>query len=324
MGKPNILTLNKKLNFYVMMTENNDQLKGKLRTKELMSRHTSWRVGGAADQLYIPYDYEDLKNFLGQIEKDEPLTWIGLGSNLLVRDGGIRGTVIAIKNMVENVEKLSNTNISSGAGISCAQLAKTSVKFGLTGAEFLIGIPGTLGGALAMNAGAFGFETWDVIESVMTINRNGIAVKRFKDEFIVGYRSVKIPDGEWFVSANLKLLQDTERNGKQIIKDLLSQRSKSQPIGEASCGSVFKNPDKGEPAAKLIDDCGLKGMSVGGAAVSVKHANFIINKGNATAENIENLINQVQRKVLEKFNINLIPEVRIIGDSTDAGTNFNA
>jgi UDP-N-acetylmuramate dehydrogenase len=324
MGMQNTLTLNEKLDFYLMMTEKNSQYKGKFRTNELMSRHTSWRVGGPADQLYIPYDYEDLRNFLTQLEKSESLTWIGLGSNLLVRDGGIRGTVIATKNMDEKIEKLSSTNIFSGAGISCAQLAKASVKFGLSGAEFLIGIPGTIGGALAMNAGAFGLETWDVIESVTTINRDGIAVKRVKDEFVIGYRSVKIPDGEWFVSANLKLLQDTVGNGKEIIKDLLSQRSESQPIGEASCGSVFKNPEIGDPAAKLIDDCGLKGFSVGGAAVSTKHANFIINEGNATAENIESLINQVQMKVLEKFSIKLIPEVRIVGVRQNLGADFNA
>ncbi|NNE38933.1 MAG: UDP-N-acetylmuramate dehydrogenase, partial [Gammaproteobacteria bacterium] len=195
-----------------------------------------------------------------------------------------------------------------------------SVKYELTGAEFLVGIPGTLGGALAMNAGAFGGEIWDVIHSVTTINRQGIERVRSREEFNVGYRSVELEKDEWFLTASLNLQSDTSQNSKAILKDLLGRRSDSQPIGEASCGSVFKNPDTGAPAAKLIDKCGLKGLAIGGAVVSEKHANFILNSGNASAEDIEKLICKVQQVVKEQFDVMLIPEVRMIGTSLHEGS----
>ncbi len=319
----NILAINDYQESYMMGSGNLNQFEGRFMTNEPMSRHTSWRVGGMADRLYIPHDLEDLKLFLGELKEDEQLTWIGLGSNLLVRDGGIRGTVIATKNMEDSIILLKGGLLLAGAGMSCAQLAKTSVKYGLTGAEFLVGIPGTLGGALAMNAGAFGGETWGVVHSVTTINRRGVERIRSKEEFNIAYRNVELGKDEWFLSATLKLKSDIDQNGKAIIKDLLNRRSNSQPIGEASCGSVFKNPDTGEPAAKLIDKSGLKGIAIGGAVVSEKHANFILNKEDATAEDIEKLINKIQQVVKEKFNVLLIPEVRIIGTYMPEGTSSN-
>ncbi len=316
----NISVINEYQDLYMIVSESINQYAGRFMTHEPMSRHTSWRVGGLADTLYIPRDIEDLKKFLKGLDECESLTWIGLGSNLLVRDGGIRGTVIATKNMDDSVMQLSDNQLQAGAGVSCAQLAKASVKLGFTGAEFLVGIPGTFGGALAMNAGAFGGETWDVIQSVTTINRQGIERIRSREEFSVGYRSVDIDQDEWFLSAILNLQSDINHNGKTKLKELLNRRSDSQPIGEASCGSVFKNPDKGEAAAKLIDRCGLKGLAIGGAVVSDKHANFILNQGDASADDIERLIIKVQQAVKDKFGIELIPEVRIIGVSLPKGT----
>lgn len=292
-----------------------DGLRGKLRQDEPMSRHTSWRVGGPADRFYIPADLEDLKHFLKQLPEVEPVTWIGLGSNLLVRDGGIRGTVIATKNVIDRIENMGPRRIRSGAGVPCAKLARHTVKAGLTGAEFLVGIPGTLGGALAMNAGAFGGETWNIVEQAVTIDRHGNQHNRSKTEFAVAYRSVVRPGSEWFVSADLVLSTDVDGKGSDTIRGMLNRRGATQPMGEASCGSVFRNPDKDQPAARLIESCGLKGTRIGGACVSEKHANFIINLGGATAKDIELLIEQVQRTVYEKYRIMLIPEVQVLGEA---------
>jgi UDP-N-acetylmuramate dehydrogenase len=290
-------------------------LRGKLRHNEPMSRHTSWRVGGPADRFYIPADLDDLRLFLGHLSESEPVFWIGLGSNLLVRDGGIRGTVIATKNVMDKLDKMEPNRIRAGAGVPCAKLARYSVKAGCTGAEFLVGIPGTLGGALAMNAGAFGGETWDIVDRVATIDRQGRLHSRGKPDFTIAYRSVTRPGNEWFVSAELVLKPDDARTGHDTIRDLLNRRGATQPMGEASCGSVFRNPGKDQPAARLIESSGLKQARIGGAGVSGKHANFIINLGGATAADIEKLIEHVQRVVYEKHRIALCPEVQIIGEA---------
>lgn len=289
-------------------------LHGTLKYDEPMSRHTSWRVGGPADRFFIPADLEDLKNFLQQLPEAEPVTWIGLGSNLLVRDGGIRGTVIATKNVMSKLEHVTPVQIRAGSGIPCAKLARYTVKTGLIGAEFLIGIPGTLGGALAMNAGAYGSETWNIVEQVVTINRKGEVFTRLHTDFAIGYRSVTGPVGEWFISALLELQPDIEQTGNNTLSEFLARRSQTQPMGEPSCGSVFRNPRPDMPAAKLIESCGLKGKSIGMASVSMKHANFIINQGNARGSDIENLIQQVQQVVYERHGISLIPEVRMLGE----------
>lgn len=309
-----IYRLQHEFNKNIMTKPSIPGLKGKLRYDEPMSRHTSWRVGGPADQFYIPHNLEDLKYFLDKLPADEPVTWIGLGSNLLVRDGGIRGTVIATKNVINDLENLPSGQIRAGAGIACAKLARHSVNSGLTGAEFLIGIPGTLGGALAMNAGAFGSETWNIVKQVVTVNRQGEEHTRNKSDFIIAYRSVTKSSGEWFISALLELQPDINQTGKNTLSEFLARRSQTQPIGEASCGSVFRNPGPDMAAAKLIESCGLKGQSIGMACVSMKHANFIINQGNASASDIEKLIEHVQQVVYEKHNINLLPEVRVIGE----------
>ncbi len=313
----NLTTVNEGVEKFVAgMTINPEGLKGKLRHDELMSKHTSWRVGGKADVFFIPHDQEDLKLFLSRLDPDERVTWIGLGSNLLVRDGGIRGVVIATKNMNDSIEKLSATDVRAGAGMSCAQVARFSVNEGLHGAEFLIGIPGTFGGSLAMNAGAFGSETWEVIKSVTMINRKGDITERKPEEFSIAYRSVILPEPEWFLSGVMKLEIDKDKEAADIMSELLKMRGDTQPIGEASCGSVFRNPENEHPAAKLIDDCDLKGTQIGGAKISDKHANFIVNTGNASAADIENLIKHIQQVVLDKNGIRLVPEVKIVGEKT--------
>lgn len=289
-------------------------LRGKLMLNESLSRHTSWRVGGPADRFYVPADLDDLRNFLRQLPEDEPLTWMGLGSNLLIRDGGIRGTVIATKNVLDDMEWMAPGQLRAGSGIFCARLAKQTVNAGYSGAEFMIGIPGTLGGALAMNAGAFGSETWNLVRQVVTLDRKGNEFIRSRSEFTVAYRSVSGRAGEWFVAADLELQPDTAGTAAGTMREFLSRRSQTQPVGEPSCGSVFRNPGQGVYAARLIEDCGLKGFSIGQAAVSTKHANFIINQGGASAAEIEQLIHYVQQTVQSRYTVSLEPEVRIVGD----------
>lgn len=297
-----------------MAAMNTQSLRGELRRDELMSRHTTWRVGGPADRLYRPADLADLQTFLAGLPAGEPLFWLGLGSNLLVRDGGIRGTVILTAQALNTLEFLADGRIRAGAGVPCARIAKRSAGRGLVGGEFFVGIPGTLGGALAMNAGAFGGETWQWVESVETVDASGTLRRRTPEDFEIGYRHVRGPRGEWFVAATLRLEPGDGEAAAARIKGMLAKRSATQPVGRPSGGSVFRNPE-GDHAARLIEACGLKGLGVGGAAVSDKHANFIINNGDATAADIETLILHLQRVVAERQGVRLCPEVRIVGES---------
>ena len=309
--------LNQKIESYKTITHmliKPNRFKGRLMINESMSKHTSWRVGGVADRFYVPHDLDDLVAFVMQLDEKEPLTWIGLGSNLLVRDGGIRGTVIATKNMEDKIEMVSQNLINVSVGTTCGSIAKYCEKAGLNDAQFLVGIPGTLGGALAMNAGAFGSETWSIVKSVLSVNRNGEIKEQQKEEFNASYRSISKPDNEWFISAILKLSTENNSTEKSLLRELLKKRNEMQPVGVASCGSVFRNPNSKNPAAKLIEACGLKGKILGNAQVSNKHANFIINTGKAKAIDIENLMLQIQRKVYEQYKIRLIPEVKIVGE----------
>lgn len=280
---------------------------------EPMSRHTSWHVGGPADLFFTPRDEADVATFLRSLDSAMPVMWIGLGSNLLVRDGGIRGAVIDTHGVFDELERREDTLVWCGAGVACAKLAKQCIKWGLGPAEFFAGIPGTLGGALAMNAGAFGGETWNHVVSVVTIDRQGTRRERAKSEFTVGYRHVQGATNEWFLGA---LLQFEVRAGvsNDDIRTLLARRKATQPIGEWSCGSVFTNPP-GDHAARLIDSCGLKGFRIGGARVSEMHANFIVNDGSASAADIEQLIAHVQRAVKERHGVELKPEVRVVGEA---------
>ena len=282
---------------------------------EPMRRHTSWRVGGAADRFYEPASVEELREILTALPSGTPLTWLGLGSNLLVRDGGIRGAVIATGQLPRELERLDGDRVRAGAGLPCALLARQCVRWQLGPAAFFAGIPGTVGGALAMNAGAFGGETWAHVESVTTIDRAGKVHERARDEFTVGYRSVQGSPDEWFLSATFALARDlTTASG---LKAMLARRNATQPLGIPSCGSVFRNPP-GDHAGRLIESAGLKGTRIGGAVVSDKHANFIVNDGDATAEDVEQLIERVRAAVEKASGVRLELEVRVVGEPRGA------
>ena len=297
----------------MMSAEKIHHWRGELKVNEPMSRHTSWRTGGSVRRFYRPADLDDLCDFLQEMNPHEPLLWLGLGSNLLVRDGGFPGTVIFTLGALTELEWLDAVTLRAGAGLTCAKVARETAKQGLTGMEFLAGIPGTLGGALAMNAGAFGGETWDHIAAVETIDRKGRLHKRLPEEYLVGYRMVEGVADEWFVAARLSLQHGDSGVAQSNIRELLAQRSTTQPTNQYSCGSVFRNPP-GDHAARLIESAGLKGRVLGGAQVSEKHANFIVNTGNASAADIETLIIQVQGRVEQLSGVRLETEVRIIGE----------
>ena len=287
--------------------------RGELRYDEPMAAHVSWRAGGRARCFYRPADLEDLCGFLGHLDPHEPLLWLGLGSNLLVRDGGFAGTVIATLGRLALTEWLDERSLRAGSGVTCSKVARLTAQAGLVGAEFLAGIPGTLGGALAMNAGAFGGEIWRHVEAVETVSRGGLLRTRLTPEYRIGYRSVQGPADEWFVTAHLRLEQGDAEAAQARIRELLARRGETQPTREPSCGSTFRNPP-GDYAARLIEASGLKGSEVGGARVSEKHANFIINTGAATAADIEALIVRIQERVERVHGIRLETEVRIVGE----------
>jgi UDP-N-acetylmuramate dehydrogenase len=295
----------------VMRTPPAYRPRGLLKRDEPMARHTSWRVGGPADTWYRPADVEDLAAFLAALPPELPVHWVGLGSNLLVRDGGIRGVVIATHGVLSRMERRGTHGIYAEAGVPCAKIARSCAQWGLGAGEFFAGIPGTLGGALAMNAGAFGGETWTHVRAVETLDRTGMRRRRGRGEYEVGYRSVRGPAGEWFLAAELEF-PGGRATTQASIRELLVRRKATQPIGEPSCGSVFTNPP-GDHAARLIEAAGLKGSAIGGAQVSPKHANFIINRGGASAADIEALIRHVAAEVERVHGVKLEAEVRILG-----------
>jgi UDP-N-acetylmuramate dehydrogenase len=289
------------------------ELASRVLRDEKMARHTSWHVGGPADLFFTPANEADLATFLRSLDPAVPVMWIGLGSNLLVRDGGIRGAVIHTHGVFDEFEQLGDTEVRAGAGVACARLAKQCIKWGLGPAEFFAGIPGTVGGALAMNAGAFGGETWRHVVSVTTLDRTGARRERPASDYTVGYRRVTGPANEWFLGARLRFERKPGVSADDI-RLLLARRKATQPIGEWSCGSVFTNPS-GDHAARLIDTAGLKGFRIGGARVSEMHANFIVNDGSATAADIEQLIAHVRSTVEQVHGVKLTPEVRMVGEA---------
>ncbi len=288
------------------------KVRGKISLEEPMSRHCSWRTGGSAERFFEPADIDDLSAYFKQTSETELITWLGLGSNVLVRDGGVAGTVISTAKTCNNFGWLDATHLNVECGTSCAKVAKEAARMELGGGGFLAGIPGTIGGALAMNAGAFGREIWMLVDSVELIRRDGEVSRYDQSHFSHSYRHVEVPTDHWFVTAVLHFEARGAGDGSNEIREFLAQRNASQPTGRASCGSVFKNPP-GDFAGRLIDEAGLKGMRAGGCYVSNKHANFIINDNDASAEDIEVLIAEVQASVERKFGVNLEPEVRIIG-----------
>lgn len=297
----------------------NHSYQGQLEQDALLSDYTSWRVGGPATRLFKPQDLADLALFLKHCPKEEPLLWLGLGSNSLIRDGGFCGTVILTQGCLNEMTLVAPDTIRVEAGVSCAKMARFSARNSLEGGEFWAGIPGTMGGALRMNAGCFNGETWNFVTEVETITRDGVRHHRAPEEFEVAYRHVAgLGVDEWFVAGTFKLTPGDKDTSLSKIKMLLERRANTQPTNEFNCGSVFRNPP-GDYAARLIESCGLKGYRIGHAAVSEKHANFIINdEGKASAQEIEALIEYVHDTVLKKKGIDLIREVHFLGERAHA------
>lgn len=282
-----------------------------------MARHVSWRAGGRAARAYVPADLADLAAFLAALPAQEPVLFVGLGSNLLVREGGFRGTVILMHGALREV-RMEGQRIYGEAGVAAPKLARFAARHGYEGAEFLAGIPGTVGGALAMNAGCYGAETWQIVDEVLTIDRHGTLRRRGPGDYEIGYRHVALrgspPGGEeWFAAAWFALAPGDGAAAQQRIKALLEKRIAAQPLSLPNAGSVFRNPP-GDFAARLIEACGLKGRRIGQAQVSEKHANFIVNLGGATATDIEALIGLVQETVERETGVRLEREVRIVGE----------
>lgn len=296
-----------------------DGLRGTQRQHESMVKHVSWRAGGAVERMYQPADLADLQHYVHSLPVDEPLMAVGLGSNLLVRDGGLRGTVLLMHAALRELRLETDGTIYAQAGVPGAKLARFAANSNLCGAEFFAGIPGTVGGMLAMNAGCYGSETWNVVERVQVITRAGEILERTPGEYEVAYRHVEKRDRqaeEYFVGAWFRLQAGDGAASRKAIKELLSKRINSQPLNLPNAGSVFRNPPA-DYAARLIESCGLKGMQIGAARVSEKHANFITNMGGATATDIEKLIHAVQAKVRVDTGVQLQCEVRIVGDAAE-------
>jgi UDP-N-acetylmuramate dehydrogenase len=294
-------------------------LRGDLRAHEPMARHVSWRAGGAAARFYAPADLDDLQLFLAQLPPREPLLFVGLGSNLLVRDGGFPGTVVLMHASGRHPERIAG-HLYADAGVAAPKVARFAARHDLAGGEFLAGIPGTVGGALAMNAGCYGGETWEIVGRAVTIDRQGRLRTRARKEFDVGYRHCalraggRIGEDEWFAGAWFDLAPGDGAASRARIREFLERRIATQPLSSPNAGSVFRNPP-GDHAARLIEACGLKGLAHGGAQVSDKHANFIVNPGRrASAADIEGLIQDVRQRVAERTGVDLVPEVRIVGE----------
>jgi len=308
-------------------------LRGEMSFDVDMRRHTSWRAGGRAKRMYRAADLADLQLFMQQTPADEPLMAVGLGSNLLVRDGGFHGTVLLMHGALSEL-RMDGEQVYAQAGVAGAKLARFAATNNYCGAEFFVGIPGTLGGMLAMNAGCYGTETWEKVQRVQVLTRRGELLERTPEAYEIGYRHVlrremgnvkregedlfhlspfTFHQEEFFSAAWLGLEQGDVDAARLEIKALMEKRSATQPLHQPNAGSVFRNPLGGH-AAKLIEECGLKGMRIGGAQVSEKHANFIVNADEATAADIENLIKEVRETVNSQTGIDLYPEVKIIGE----------
>ena len=294
-------------------------LRGRLLANEPMRKRTSWRTGGSADRAYVPADLDDAAQFLRSLPAGEPLYFVGLGSNLLVRDGGIRGTVM-LMHTSHALMHMDGELVYAEARAASPKVARFAAIRGHAGAEFLAGIPGTVGGALAMNAGCYGSQTWDRVERVLMLCRDGRLRQRDPEDFDIAYRHVALRHAglgadEWFAAAWFRFERGDSAAALGRIKELLQQRIGAQPLALPNAGSVFRNPP-GDHAARLIEACGLKGCAIGGARVSEKHANFIVNAGGrGSAADIENLIEHVRQTVQERYGVELIAEVRIVGEN---------
>lgn len=289
-------------------------VRGLLRHNEPMAAHTSWRVGGPADTYFEPADRADLIAFITSLPHDRAVFWLGLGSNLLVRDGGIRGIVIALHGALEELKQDDAVTIYAEAGVHCARLAKFATQKRRAGLGFMAGIPGTVGGALAMNAGAWGGETWPAVREAEVLFRDGRSEWLKPASFVARYRHVEMPAAFCgFLAARFAVSEDTGGEHERHTKASLAKRKATQPVGKPSAGSTFRNPP-GDHAARLIEVCGLKSHRIGGAEVSSLHANFIVTNATAKAADVEALIAHVRDVVKQKTGIELMPEVKIVGE----------
>ncbi len=298
------------------------RLRSEIRADEPMARHVTWGAGGSARHACFPADLADLQGFLSLLRADEPLLFVGLGSNLLVRDGGYEGTVVFTHGALKGLRLEDDGLIYAEAGVASPKLARFAATHDRVGAEFLAGIPGTVGGALVMNAGCYGGETWNVVDRVRTVDRQGQLHERRPEAFSVGYRhcGARTVTDEWFVGAWFRFAPGDGESARQRMRDLLRQRVASQPLQQPNAGSVFRNP-AGNHAARLIESAGLKGRRIGGAQVSEKHANFIVNPARqASASDIEALIALVQDEVAQRHGTALQREVRIVGQAVGGGS----
>lgn len=297
-------------------------LRGRLEHAAPLARYTTWRCGGPAEHLYFPADRNDLAVFIRQLPAGEPLTVLGLGSNVLIRDGGIRGTVIILHAGLGALE-LRDGLVYVEAGVPSPKVARFAALHALAEAEFLAGIPGTIGGALAMNAGCYGGEIWRYVARVELLTRSGCFEQRHPSDYVIGYRSVHRADPQAedsiFTAAWLSFPAGSSTAARERIKALLERRIATQPLGLPNAGSVFRNPE-GDHAARLIESCGLKGYTVGGARVSERHANFIVNpEGAGRAADVEAVIGHVREVVRARTGVDLQPEVRVIGEAATEG-----
>jgi UDP-N-acetylmuramate dehydrogenase len=296
-------------------------LRGEVREREPLAGHTSFRIGGPADALVLPADRKDLITLLLQVRQQGlPFVILGGGTNVLVRDGGFRGVVISLKRMaalttVREYRSVGGTFavVHAEAGCALAGVLRHAMERGWSGLEFAAGIPGTVGGAICMNAGTAQGEIGDVIDAVTLVSPRGEIVVRHREEMGFGYRTASIPPDHAVLDAKLILRHGERERIQARVKELMARRRERQPWGLPNAGSVFKNPHD-LSAGKLIEEAGLKGMTVGGAQVSDKHANFIVNLGGATAADVLKLMDIVRERVLEAHRIRLEPEIKIIGE----------
>jgi UDP-N-acetylmuramate dehydrogenase len=297
------------------------KIRGELAQNELLSKHTSYGIGGPADVFASPVDRDDLLALLRAIKLHGLKYFVlGAGTNLLVRDGGFRGVVISLKRLDKITIEREYRSIGGSfgvvyveAGVPLAKLVAFGMEEGFTGLEFGAGIPGTVGGAVCMNAGTAAGEIGDIIDSVTLLTPDGELVTKTGEEMDFGYRTSSIEEGYLVVDTRIILRRDDKNKIKARVKEIVDARKHRQPAGLPNAGSMFKNPQE-ESAGKLIEAAGLKGKIVGGAQISDKHANFIVNKGKATAADVLALMEMVKDKVLEVHRVRLEPEIKIIGE----------
>lgn len=295
-----------------------DIVSGKVLFNETMSRHTSIGVGGMADALVSPKTVKELGQIITCLRHSKtPFIPVGNGTNLIVRDGGYRGVIISTKglnNITLNKRNAEQISIRTGAGAALSEIVRLAAEESLTGMEFFAGIPGSVGGAVKMNAGAYGNEIKDTVEKIELINNSGEIQELKKNALKFEYRNLDLPEGSIITGASFLLTEGAREQIQERINEILGMRKNKHPLEFRNSGSIFKNPKGGVPAGQIIDEIGLKGLQTGGAKISEKHGNFIVNLGQAKASDIIALIDMVKKKIKEERGIVLETEVEIIGE----------